>query len=1699
MEGTPDPPPPAGAGAAPPPAPLDATVHPTPEEAPPPPPGAPAPAPPPAEQLRPEEAVQDLAEGVQELQAALAEEARGRSETEQELAAILQENEREMHALRRELRLALTPPRRRAAGAPEAGSGPAGRGDAADREEKWKGIQRWAEEDSVEAAFQFKPPAAPAARASPQREWHQQLCAVKGKLRELEQELQRKDASLRALQDDLGAAQRGRAEAEHKATEHTQSLTSLRFAKQQAKEALQQVRGEVAPARADLAEARAGEERERAAAADLAAGVAARDRELQDKDAALAAARREIEALQAGHAQEAARGRALEAGLGEAKSKGLAREKAQRAEAAALAEAAAAELEAAKQQARAREAAAAKKLQKLKQGFAAEKRELEAAAADLERASGEERRRREAAEADGRTAERRLRAAGAEVSALQGELELVKASLAARDEEMMRKIEEAEAGQLEDENRRLQGRVEELEEARAAGEAHRRAQARENRELDAARKALEQERDAARGDADRARADVGTLRADKEELSAVVAKLRGSKLDGEEREAQLQGKLDYQASEIKSLSARLKGIENLHRSTMGAIDDRNKVEGDLRAQLKAVQDLHSGVQAHSRQLEDRVARLTREVEAGKAALAARVGEAEAAAASRDRAARESGGLAEELAVAKRGVARLQAELKDLAAESESKAFRIKELTHITATVTQTNETLIRDTERTAEENRSLALQLGDAKQRMKHMTQKLGEASFTQNLALENASDASQALQTAEIENETLDQRCKTLEEENLRAKRLLKEAEEEHAARQERGQRETVELKRELESSIAVMENLKARWAGVEHEKNELVEALQGLEARHAREAEAFRALPEEVKICKGREEQVVQLLSQVLESFRDIVDPGKLGQCDSSDAIVLGYNALDIARAVQVAFETQRWNLECASVESLTFQEELGECRKRLAELEEDHAKRKADAARSEQAHAGELHKVKEYIGHLKAEKASYERKLEKAIAAAKDIDAHAQQSVKKVQASAEESAEKLSKHFQAKLAEGIQQASAYKATCDKYAKEVRARQEKCQEYEKVIERLKAKLDAQGGQLAEATRQAEETGTARASLETDNKHLSDRQKLLRTQLKNFTTREQVLSDRAAEHAAASRRAELKQRKAEKRLRASVVRRTRALKDLRVQLLVDRELKRGEAAERSALQSAVLCHGLKSWLMAKALSKRKQSEAAAREKTGVLEVMLGKSEMRIKQLERELERAGHARQVAHDKEVGKAKADLQRERLYVKQLKAELAEHNTEVAARNTESLKQLQDAEAALRESQNVASKLQGHVAEQNEILASYKAEMATLRDAVVAERERAASTDATLQEVTHTLTSASDAAARTDGEKQALEQDKASLAQEADRLRQDLAAATGALEEKRGRFEALVTELAEAKAAAESAGAELASARAARTEHEEDSRHASEKIASLEATIDAKVERIKELRASLSNALKQQAKAEKVPVAVKVAVAPEGGESPPATGVRERTAAWMECSTQTEATEAPRERAPVTESGTQTVEVPSEKDGVIASLRAEKERLIEQVQEAQSEAVGAEFDQAAQIKEFATQVNDANSALQVAEAVQGELQQQLDTVEKKRKEEGKALEQEVAGTRERLEISESMLEAAESTIQELEHETLALKSRCSALEMELEDWKQSDAAREAEPVRAEPVRAEPVRAEPVRAEPVRAEPVRAEPVQA
>ena len=39
-------------------------------------------------------------------------------------------------------------------------------------------------------------------------------------------------------------------------------MTSLRFAKQQAKEALQQVRGEVAAARADLAEARAGEERE---------------------------------------------------------------------------------------------------------------------------------------------------------------------------------------------------------------------------------------------------------------------------------------------------------------------------------------------------------------------------------------------------------------------------------------------------------------------------------------------------------------------------------------------------------------------------------------------------------------------------------------------------------------------------------------------------------------------------------------------------------------------------------------------------------------------------------------------------------------------------------------------------------------------------------------------------------------------------------------------------------------------------------------------------------------------------------------------------------------------------------------------------------------------------------------------------------------------------------------------------------------------------------------------------------------------------------------------------------------------------------------------------------------------------------------------------------------------------------------------
>ena len=310
---------------------------------------------------------------------------------------------------------------------------------------------------------------------------------------------------------------------------------------------------------------------------------------------------------------------------------------------------------------------------------------------------------------------------------------------------------------------------------------------------------------------------------------------------------------------------------------------------------------------------------------------------------------------------------------------------------------------------------------------------------------------------------------------------------------------------------------------------------------------------------------------------------------------------------------------------------------------------------------------------------------------------------------------------------------------------------------------------------------------------------------------------------------------------------------------------------------------------------------------------------------------------------------------------------------------------------------------------------------------------------------------------------------------MAQEADRLRQDLAAATGALEEKRGRFEALATELAEAKAAAESAGAELASARSARTEHEEDSRHASEKIASLEATIDAKVERIKELRASLSNALKQQAKAEKVPVAVEVAVAPEGGESRPAAGVHQRTAACIESSTQTEATEAPRERAPVAESGTQTVEIPSEKDGVIASLRAEKERLIEQVQ-AQSEAFGAEFDQAAQITEFATQVNEANSALQVAEAVQGELQQQLNTVEKKRKEEGKALEQEVSGTRERLEISESMLEAAESTIQELEHEALALKSRCSALEMELEDRKQSDAAREAEPAQAEPAQAEP-----------------------
>ena len=145
-------------------------------------------------------------------------------------------------------------------------------------------------------------------------------------------------------------------------------------------------------------------------------------------------------------------------------------------------------------------------------------------------------------------------------------------------------------------------------------------------------------------------------------------------------------------------------------------------------------------------------------------------------------------------------------------------------------------------------------------------------------------------------------------------------------------------------------------------------------------------------------------------------------------------------------------------------------------------------------------------------------------------------------------------------------------------------------------------------------------------------------------------------------------------------------------------------------------------------------------------------------------------------------------------------------------------------------------------------------------------------------------------------------------------------------------------------------------------------------------MEATIDAKVERIKELRASLSNALKQQAKAKKVPVAVEVAVAPEGDESRPAAGVHQRTAACIESSTQTEATEAPRERAPVAESGTQTVEIPSEKDGVIASLRAEKERLIEQVQEAQSEAFGAEFDQAAQITEFATQVNEANSALQV-----------------------------------------------------------------------------------------------------------------------
>ena len=43
----------------------------------------------------------------------------------------------------------------------------------------------------------------------------------------------------------------------------------------------------------------------------------------------------------------------------------------------------------------------------------------------------------------------------------------------------------------------------------------------------------------------------------------------------------------------------------------------------------------------------------------------------------------------------------------------------------------------------------------------------------------------------------------------------------------------------------------------------------------------------------------------------------------------------------------------------------------------------------------------------------------------------------------------------------------------------------------------------------------------------------------------------------------------------------------------------------------------------------------------------------------------------------------------------------------------------------------------------------------------------------------------------------------------------------------------------------------------------------------------------------------------RAQGLPVAVKVAVAPEGGESRPAAGVHQRTAACIESSTQTEAT--------------------------------------------------------------------------------------------------------------------------------------------------------------------------------------------------